>query len=96
MKIGCSVPGNLTEICYYTSLGISLNTVTNVREQVLDSLDYHQKQLQHRPQQVPSKYVYWLSRDMLCTAFWFIDLTENWMKAMSLYSRKMHIWTKHF
>lgn len=45
MKIGCLISGNLTKIYYSTSLGISINKVTNLKEQVLDSLDSHQKQL---------------------------------------------------
>lgn len=43
---------------------------------------------------MPSKDMDCLSNDVICKIFWVSDLSEKWMKAMNLSSRKMHIWTK--
>lgn len=43
---------------------------------------------------MPSKHMDCLSNDVICKAFWVVDPSENWMKALNLYSRKMHnLWT---
>lgn len=39
MKIGYLISRNLTKLYYDTSLGISLNTYSNFREQILDGLE---------------------------------------------------------
>lgn len=42
-----------------------------------------------------SKHVDCLSNDVACKAIWVVDPSEERIKAMNLYSRKMHIWTKN-
>lgn len=49
MQIGSLIWVNLTKRYYYTSLDISINMVPNLREHILDNLNY-QKQLQYKLQ----------------------------------------------
>lgn len=77
MQIGSLISVNLTKRYYYTSLDISINMVTNLREHILDNLNYHRKQLQYRLQQMPLNHMDYFSNNMIYKAFWVLDSSEN-------------------